>query len=92
MAVNAEKHGGFFWWMDKNEEGTTMITSPEVTIKDLKNHVKEKYFSIEEVPSIFKTYVEVPHEIIELKLLKLTSRMQYMSIFARTLLKYCISK
>lgn len=21
MAVNAEKHGGFFWWMDKNEEG-----------------------------------------------------------------------
>ena len=65
MAVNAEKHGGFFWWMDKNEEGTTMITSPEVTIKDLKNHVKEKYFSIEEVPSIFKTYVEVPHEIME---------------------------
>ena len=65
MAVNAEKHGGFFWWMDKNEEGTTMITSPEVTIKDLKNHVKEKYFSIEEVPSIIKTYVEVPHEIME---------------------------
>lgn len=65
MAVNAEKHGGFFWWMDKNEEGTTMITSPEVAIKDLKNRVKEKYFSIEDVPDIYKTYVEVPHEIME---------------------------
>lgn len=34
MAVNAEKHGGFFWWMDKNEEGTTMITSPETHVRD----------------------------------------------------------
>lgn len=47
MAVNAEKHGGFFWWMDKNEEGTTMITSPETHVRDSIKKVKENYYSIE---------------------------------------------
>ena len=29
MAVNAEKHGGFFWCMDNNEEGTTMTSGSD---------------------------------------------------------------
>ena len=66
MAVNAEKHGGFFWWMDKNEEGTTMITSPETHVRDSIKKVKESYYSIENVPQIYKKYVDIPYEIMQL--------------------------
>ena len=66
MAVNAEKHGGFFWWMDKNEEGTTMITSPETHVRDSIRKVKENYYSIENVPQIYKKYVDIPYEIMQL--------------------------
>ena len=38
VVANAEKHGGFFWWMDKNEEGTTMITAPEGVEDDSDNY------------------------------------------------------
>lgn len=66
MAVNAEKHGGFFWWMDKNEEGTTMIASPETHVRDSIKKVKENYYSIENVPQIYKKYVDIPYEIMQL--------------------------
>ena len=59
MAVNAEKHGGFFWWMDKNEEGTTMITSPESSNKESENCARKEYDSVEDVPEIYKKYVKV---------------------------------
>lgn len=66
MAVNAEKHGGFFWWMDKNEEGTTMITSPEGFSEDSKRRIRKNYYSIEDVPEKYKTYVSIPYEIMHL--------------------------
>lgn len=64
MAVNAEKHGGFFWWMDKNEEGTTMITSPEVSNENSQSRVEENYYNIDDVPESYKNYVDVPYEIM----------------------------
>ena len=64
MAVNAEKHGGFFWWMDKNEEGTTMITLPEVAGENPQKNVQKVYNRIEDVPEIYREYVNVPYEII----------------------------
>lgn len=64
MAVNAEKHGGFFWWMDKNEEGTTMITSLEVAGENPKKSVQKVYNRIEDVPDIYREYVNVPYEIM----------------------------
>ena len=64
MAVNAEKRGGFFWWMDKNEEGTTMITSPETIKEDSEIRIEENYYSIEDVPEKYKTYVDIPYEIM----------------------------
>ena len=57
MAVNAEKHGGFFWWMDKNEEGTTMITSPEVANENSDIRTEKNYYDIEDVPEKYKSYV-----------------------------------
>lgn len=64
MAVNAEKHGGFFWWMDKNEEGTTMITSPEVANENSDIRTEKNYYDIEDVPEKYKSYVDIPYEII----------------------------
>lgn len=64
MAVNAEKHGGFFWWMDKNEEGTTMITSPEMVGENPQKSVQKVYNRIEDVPDIYIEYVNVPYEIM----------------------------
>lgn len=64
MAVNAEKHGGFFWWMDKNEEGTTMITSPEVASENSDIRTEKNYYDIEDVPEKYKSYVDIPYEII----------------------------
>ena len=61
MAVNAEKHGGFFWWMDKNEEGTTMITSPEVANENSDIRTEKNYYDIEDVPEKYKSYVDIPY-------------------------------
>lgn len=59
MAVNTEKHGGFFWWMDKNEEGTTMITAPEES--DIK--ISDIYDKVEDVPEEYKEYALIPFEL-----------------------------
>lgn len=59
MAVNAEKHGGFFWWMDKNEEGTTKITAPEES--DIK--ISDIYDKVEDVPEEYKEYALIPFEL-----------------------------
>ena len=66
MAVNAEKHGGFFWWMDKNEEGTTKITAPEISIEETEQCIKENYYSLEDVPSEYVQYTMIPFEISNL--------------------------
>ena len=60
MAVNAEKHGGFFWWMDKNEEGTTKITVPEGGSRDSEKRTEENYYNIEDVPDpVSYTHLDV---------------------------------
>lgn len=67
--ANAEKHGGFFWWMDKSEEGTLVITSPDdigFDDNDFANATVEGYYSLEEVPEEYKKYVEQVCEISSL--------------------------
>ena len=64
VVANAEKHGGFFWWMDKNEVGTTMITSPEMVGENPQKSVQKVYNRIEDVPDIYREYVNVPYEIM----------------------------
>lgn len=63
MAVNAEKHGGFFWWMDKNEEGTTLITAPEGGSRDSEKGTVDIYYSIDKVPEKYKEYAIMPKQI-----------------------------
>lgn len=66
MAVNAEKHGGFFRWMDKNEEGTTKITAPEGGSRDSEKRTEENYYNIEDVPDPYVQYAKIPLEISSL--------------------------
>ena len=63
MAVNAEKHNGFFWWMDKNEEGTTKITAPEGGSGESANRIEENYYSLEDVPNAYAQYARIPFDI-----------------------------
>ena len=65
VVANAEKHGGFFWWMDKNEEGTTMITAPE-GVEDSDSSRIEIYDNIEKIPEDCRKYVEQTCEILSL--------------------------
>lgn len=64
VVANAEKHGDFFWWMDKNEEGTTMITAPEGVDINSDNYVIGEYYNIKEIPENYSEYVE---EIVEME-------------------------
>ena len=57
VAANAEKHGGFFWWMDKSEDGTTMITAPEGA-DETDGLSVERYYDIEEIPEKYREYIE----------------------------------
>lgn len=66
MAVNAEKHGGFFWWMDKNEEGTTKITAPDLLGGESEKSIEENYYRIEDVPTAYVQYARIPFEISNL--------------------------
>lgn len=66
MAVNAEKHGGFFWWMDKNEEGTTKITAPDLLGGESEKSIEENYYRIEDVPTAYVQYARIPLEISNL--------------------------
>ena len=58
VVANAEKHGGFFWWMDKSEEGTTMITAPEGNNGDSAKSAVMRYYSIENLPEEYREYVD----------------------------------
>lgn len=63
--ANAEKHGDFFWWMDKSEEGTTMITSPE-GIEYSGSSIIDSYYDVEKIPEKYRRYVEQLSEIQKL--------------------------
>lgn len=64
VVANAEKHGGFFWWMDKSEDGTTMITAPE-GVDHSDNSIVEKYDDIEDIPEEYRKYIKQVLEIDE---------------------------
>lgn len=86
VVANADKHGGFFWWMDKSEEGTTMITSPEGMDNLVGNKEAEDYYTIADVPTKYREYVEIPLAIsamreYELKVIKLLKRENTIALY-----------
>lgn len=86
VVANADKHGGFFWWMDKSEEVTTMITSPEGMDNLAGNKEAEDYYTIADVPTKYREYVEIPLAIsamreYELKVIKLLKRENTIALY-----------
>lgn len=74
--ASAENAGGFFWWMHKDEEGVTMITSPEISNGDTGGVENEIYSKVKDVPLEYREYVE---EILEISLLN-SFELQYIEI------------
>lgn len=74
--ASAENAGGFFWWMHKDEEGVTMITSPEIPMGDTDEFHNRMYYNVKDVPENYRNYAEV---ISKLSLLK-SFDMQYIEI------------
>lgn len=65
--VNAERNGGFFHWLSRDEQGVTMITGGE----DLDNGVSLEdevtYNKVEEIPEIYLKYIVDKVEITRLE-------------------------
>ncbi len=60
-AVNAEKNGGFFYWLSKDDEGVTMLTSPEDMGASMVSETN--YDSIENVPEQYLKYIVEKDEL-----------------------------
>lgn len=66
-AVNASKGNGFFYWLNRDEKGITMITSPENMGEGLTVEKEMEYASIEDVPEEYREYLVDLDEIDALR-------------------------
>lgn len=62
-AVNASKGNGFFYWLNKDEKGMTMITSPQNMGEGLMVEKEIEYASIDDVPEEYREYLVDIEEI-----------------------------
>lgn len=56
-AVNASKGNGFFYWLKKDKEGMTMITSPENLDNNTSVEYAVEYSKVEDVPREYQEYL-----------------------------------
>ncbi len=57
VGVNAERNGGFFHWLKRDETGVTMITSPDNSDREIDVEAPVTYYGLEEVPDEYQKYV-----------------------------------
>lgn len=62
-AVNASKGNGFFYWLNRDEKGMTMITSPENMDGEKVVDGAVEYASVDEVPEKYRKYLVDLQEI-----------------------------
>ncbi len=55
--VNAHQGNGFFYWLRQDEEGMTMLTSPDNISENLNAENAKEYASMEELPEEYKKYL-----------------------------------
>ena len=67
VGVNAERNGGFFHWIQRDDTGITVITNPDSLDIGVKQDGTGIYYSVEDVPEVYREYVI---EEVELKLLE----------------------
>lgn len=66
-AVNANKGNGFFYWLQKDDEGMTMLTSPESMDEKKEVDYSEEYYSLENVPEEYQQYIVNQDKIEQLQ-------------------------
>ena len=57
VGVNAERNGGFFHWLKRDETGVTMITSLDNSNTQIDVEASKTYQTLEEVPEEYRGYV-----------------------------------
>lgn len=67
VGVHAEKNGGFFHWLKKDETGVTMITSPQNVNVGTDTSNTSTYNSLKDVPTEYQKYVIGPEDLESLK-------------------------
>ena len=65
--ANANKGNGFFYWLQKDDEGMTMLTSPEGMDEEIGVEESEKYYSMEDVPGKYSLYLIDKERISQLQ-------------------------
>ena len=63
VGVNAERNGGFFHWLKRDETGVTMITSPDSLDTGTNIEGTATYESWDEVPEPYRQYEIQPEDI-----------------------------
>ena len=63
MGVNAERNGGFFHWLKRDETGVTIITSPDSLETGTSIEGTATYESWDEVPEPYRQYEIQPEEM-----------------------------
>ena len=67
VGVNAERNGGFFHWLKRDETGVTMITSPDNSDREIDVEAPVTYYGLEEVPEEYREYVVEADDLAVLK-------------------------
>ncbi len=57
VGVNAERNGGFFHWIQRDDTGITVITNPDSLDIGVKQESMGIYYSMVEVPEAYREYV-----------------------------------
>ena len=65
--ANANKENGFFYWLQKDDEGMTMLTSPEDMDGEKDVEYTEQYYAIEEVPEEYLSYIVEQSQVSQLE-------------------------
>lgn len=65
--ANANKGNGFFYWLQKDDEGMTMLTSPEGMDGKMVFDESEKYYFKEQIPEQYHKYIIEKEKIDQLK-------------------------
>ena len=66
-ATNANQGNGFFYWLQRDDEGVTMITSPENMDGKLEVQGPTECYSLNEIPEEYRQYLVYQNEIGELQ-------------------------
>ena len=67
VGVNAERNGGFFHWLKRDETGVTIITSPDGSNSEIDVEAPVTYYGLEEVPEEYREYVVKADDLAVLK-------------------------